>query len=309
MKNLTVIFILFLLAFVGYLGVQSFRGKGVLTFIHLPRLSGSTSTIGSYVEMPKEGSRVIYPKSGGSYGAPAQVPPQGYVGAQLSPYYKKVYFGAVQRPYVVNDARAFFSLYADSSLGSPVDITGWRVKGNGGYGIELPTAVADFQRTLIAYKPSYRGTDDIVLRPGDYAVFYSAPSPMSGVSFRLNKCIGYLNEMYNFSPALSNECPRAESPRTVMFTGKCQDYLRSIYTCHTPTQDSINASLDTSDSECRAFVNKINYDGCYAEHRSDTDFFSREWRVWLSQFMPFDLLHDRLMLYDRQGLIVNEYTY
>ncbi len=307
MKKIGLIFIFFFVAFGAYLAIRSFRGEGVLKFIRLPNLGAST-TLGQYVEAPK-GSHVLYPKTEPAMNRPAATPPQGFVGAQLSPYYKRVYLSAVSHPYYANDPRGQFTLYADASLPNSVDITGWSVKGNGAYGVSIPTAVADFRKLLIMYTPSFRGTDDIVLRPGDSVTFYSGQSPMNGVSLRLNKCTGYLNESYAFSPTLPNECPRAESPRTVYFTGKCQDYLRSINTCHAPSQDSINNALDANDVECRAFVGRLTYDGCYADHRNDVDFFSREWRVWLNQYLPFDVLHDRLVIYDRQGLMVNEYVY
>ncbi len=309
MKNLSIVFVLFLVVFGVFVIAQAFSGNGLLTWIKLPKL-GAGSTLGSYIEMPRNGDRVLYPKESGpvSSGAATAVP-QEVTASNNSLYYKKVYFGSVQRPYSTNDTHASFSLYADSSLSAPVDITGWKVKGNGAYGFVLPTAVASFERTMIMFSSAFRGTDDIVLRAGDYATFYSATSPMNGVNLRLNKCTGYLNENYSFSPSLPYECPRIESPRTVYFTGKCQEYLRTINSCHTPTQDSINTALDTNDVECRAFVSRLTYDGCFADHRTDTDFYSREWRVWLNQFLPFDLLHDRIVLYDRQGLEVNEYTY
>lgn len=308
MKNISLLFFIFLVAFGAYVAAQSFRGDGVISWIHLPKL-GLGTTLGTYIEKPKDNDRLIYPKGAAPSRTAVSSQPQEPSSSENSPYYKKVYFGSVQRPYVVNDTRASFTLYADSSLSAPVDITGWKVKGNGGYGVELPTAIADFQKTMIMYRATFRGADDVVLRPGDYAVFYSAVSPINGANLRLNKCTGYLNENYSFSPALPNECPRVESSRTVYFTGKCQEYLRSIGTCRTPSQDSINAALDAGDVECRSFISRMNYDGCFAEHHADADFYSREWRVWLNQSLPFDLLHDKIVLYDRAGLPVNEYTY
>lgn len=304
MKSIPIILVLFLIGFGAYVAIKSFRGEGILTFVHLPQLA-SGPTLGERIEAPK-----MSVGAGGAVApAPIPIPPAGFTVAQLSPFYKKVQFSSVVHPYSVNDSRATFSLVADYSLDRGIDITGWQVKGNGAYGITIPAAVADFQSLMIMYVSAYQGKDHIMVQPGGMATFYTMPSPMKGVSLRLNKCTGYLNESYAFSPSIPNDCPRPEIPRATLLSGKCQDYVHSLYACRTPSLDSINASLDQNETECRAFAQRLNYDGCYATYRNDADFFSREWRVWLNQYMPFDLRHDRLVLYDAQGLVVNEYVY
>jgi hypothetical protein len=238
------------------------------------------------------------------------IPPLGFTVAQLSPYYQKARLITLTHPYSYADTRAQFTVSYDGGGSSTVDITGWTLKGNGTYGISIPTAILDYQQSTFGYNTSTnRGTDHIVLRSGDRASFYSWAGQMNGLSFRLNKCTGYLNEQYAFNPSLPNECPRIDDSRVVLYSGKCQDFIRSMSTCKMPNFDAVNQITGPNDAECKALILKQNYSGCYSAHRNDPDFFSREWRVWMNQNFPFDFLHDRVVLYDNEGKVVDVYIY
>ena len=52
----------------------------------------------------------------------------------------------------------------------------------------------------------------------------------------------------------------------------------------------------------------LNYDGCVKAHQADTRFFTNVWNVWSgNRFL--DPLHDRVLLLDANGKLVDWYLY
>lgn len=142
------------------------------------------------------------------------------------------------------------------------------------------------------------------MKSGDTLSIYSNSSAI-GVNFRLNKCMGYLSNTNNFIPSLNFNCPTINRSEIINFTGQCQNYITSLNSCQTPAP---NPPISIYDYSCKSYLDKLNYGGCFTSHRSDYDFMSNKWYAWSgSQFLDFQ--HDRLLLFDRNGLLVAEYTY
>jgi hypothetical protein len=231
---------------------------------------------------------------------PAVNPPAGFTVSQLSPYYGQIKIGYPSKGDSYNPSQ--FSVRADYSISSPVDITGWSVKSNKGI-LFIPKAVND-------YNPSgLTPNGDIILNTGNYVNFYSNFSPL-GSGLRLNKCTGYLNAPAKSIPQFPNDCPSMyERSEISGFSGACQTLINSLWGCSVPTPDQIN-SLPYSDTDCRALLlNRLNYGSCYNRYHNNADFFSNEWRVWLQSQFNFDWDHDNLRLFDRSGLLVDQYIY
>lgn len=232
--------------------------------------------------------------------------PIGFTNAQLSPFYKQVRIDSVIRP----DANSYYSsggqfaVYADWSLKQPIDVTGWSVRGNKGNAVTISQAIADYNPNTF----STLQNSDVILESGGRVYVYGWKS-VFGKNLRLNKCTGYLNENYKFDPSLPNDCPRVDSGRLVLLSGKCQDFVRSMNTCVTPRPDDLNRISGFVEDECRALINKQNLVSCYDGYHNEANFFSKEWRIWNSDPMTFDTYHDRLVLFDKNGLVVDEYTY
>ncbi len=220
--------------------------------------------------------------------------PLGFTIRDLSPYFKKVGVSASPGSF---GSYSQVSLYGYFNGSKPVDVTGWLLKGNRG-SVYVPQAVD-------SYDPSgVTGESDINLKNGDVIYLYSTISAI-GRNLRLNKCIGWLANTNQFSPPLSLSCPGVNRSQLINFTGQCQGYILSLASCQIPNQ---NLLFLKNDYECQAFLDKLNYGGCVAGHRNDYDFFSNQWLVWTgSQFLDFQ--HDRLLLLDKQGLLVTEYSY
>jgi len=230
-------------------------------------------------------------------------PPEGFTVNQLSPYYKKVKIQSVYGSQYLGNVSTF-TLYADYGNKESIDITGWRINSNREE-ILIPQAVADYSFYGSLY-PS-----DIKVIAGDYVYAYGSHPPV-GENFRLNKCIGYLNSNYDFNPSLSGSCPSVSNTAEISsFPGDCQSYIYSLSgSCRTPKANDINRFTAQIYNTCRTYIeNTFNYGACYKAHRSDPDFFSHEWRVWIGRQFAFDSQHDSIRLFDRNGLLVDVYKY
>ena len=182
--------------------------------------------------------------------------------------------------------------------GEKIDITGWQIKNNKDS------------------RPIPRGTDiygsdfvdgDIYVKDGDTVNIYSH-SNTAGANFRLNKCIGYVQGL---DPENPRNCPYVDRSKISSFSGACQNYIYSLSSCVAPDH---NPPVPLNDYACRDFLSKLNYDSCVAQHRDDSDFFGKEWRIWLTRYgnTPTDILdpyHDHIQLIDKNGMIRAEYSY
>lgn len=230
-------------------------------------------------------------------------PPTGFRKDQLSPYYRKISMSSAERnSFSGIGVVSGITLQSNYGLKEKINITSWKVKSNKNTEIEIPRAVnnADL-RNLWA-------ESDIILGQGERVLISTVSNPL-GKNLQLNKCAGYLNNFYKFSPELPNNCPGVQRNEIISFSGGCQNVITALGTCKTPNEKDLNSPAVLNDPACRAYLDKLNYGGCYSRYSSDLDFLSKEWRVWLRQGIPFDAEHDRLLLYDGQGLLVDEHLY
>lgn len=228
--------------------------------------------------------------------APAPQPPAGFTVADLSPFYGKIMIGTV---YVSSYGTSQVSLTA-SYGGSPIDVTGWKIKSNRGE-ILIPQAVADFN-------PYGFGSDeDITLDSGGRLDIYNSTSPVSK-NLKINECMGYLNNTYAFAPALQCSGVSMYNRSEIdTFSGNCQNYISSLGGCQIPTPDKLNSF--SNEPACQSFLQRFNYAGCYNLNRSSSDFFTGKWIVWMPGIWSFDQSHDKVLLFDRNGLLVDERVY
>ncbi|RJQ26626.1 hypothetical protein C4565_06560 [Candidatus Parcubacteria bacterium] len=304
MKNILII--VFVLGLVLFGASQIFSGKskpgGIASFFQPGFLDVSGTDVGQKPVSvgPTSENKDVQAKK--EEEKPKVEPPLGYVESQLSPFYKQIRINGVNPPDYFGDYSSELTIATDN-LKNPADITGWTIRANLGGSIEIPRAVSEFS----PYGSNPEG--NIILRPSEYVRVYSWKSA-NGKNFRLNKCTGFLNQSYKFSPSLPEDCPSiAQDKKIITFTGACQDFLRSLPLCKLPSPSDLNRFTGPNDIECRRIADQYTYGSCYDTNRTKTDFLSREWRVWLGGAMQFDPKHDRLILFDKQGLVVDEYVY
>ena len=223
---------------------------------------------------------------------PASQIPKGFTLAQLSPYFHMVRFSGV------GISQIGLSAPGTTAATTTIDITGWKIQTNRS-GEYIPQAVN-------IYDPSAAAVlSDIILtiRQNDIVYFYSNSSP---VNLRLNKCMGFLNATHQFNPALPSSCPAVDRSAIANFTGQCQNYILSLG-CQPVNMAS--PQIPRFDYACQQYLeNNFTYKSCVSIHGVDKDFLSNQWRVWMGS-SPLDRYHDNVELLDKQGLVVDTYSY
>jgi hypothetical protein len=180
-----------------------------------------------------------------------------------------------------------------------VDITGWQIKTNRG-GEYIPQAIDLYDPSGLA------APGDITVGQNQYVYIYSSPGPFN---LRLNKCIGYIGNSNKFTPPLPTNCPYIDQSAIsrMGFTGTCENYIYSLGSCQIPNLN--NAPIPWTDYACRDYIeNNFNYKACFNAHVSSADFLSNQWWVWMGS-NPLDQYHDVVDLFDKKGLLVDQYSY
>ncbi len=226
--------------------------------------------------------------------------PTGYKREELSPYFEKVQVSSVST-YSWGNYPKSISLYSYLQEGELINISSWKIKSNRSE-ISIPKAIG-------IYRPDGGEETDIILSGSNYINIYNAKSPVNK-NFRLNKCTGYLENFYDFNPFLPMNCPYINRSEISYLYGECQSYIMSLSNCKMPETNFYN-SLPGSDrgNDCRAYLNTINFGNCYSKYRNDKDFLSSEWRIWIEGDWFIDSLHDRIRIFDKDGLLADEYIY
>lgn len=202
--------------------------------------------------------------------------------------------------------RTDVSISAGYTLKEQVNITGWKIRVNGGGEASIPKGIRD-------YAPGASREVDIMLGPGEKVSLYGHyqfadyKHPF-GKNVFLNSCTGYLNDVYKFDPELPRRCPIIKQTDVTSLSGGCQATVLSLPRCSVPTSAQIQSFQ--GDSSCQSFLrNTFGYANCYTAHRKDDNFFSGEWYVWLDERIPLAEDHDRVLLIDTTGAVVDEFVY
>jgi hypothetical protein len=192
-----------------------------------------------------------------------------------------------------------------SSAKNPISTAGWKiVSKETGDGAPFPQGIETARSGRV------NTLSPITLKGGDQVILVSGRSPV-GVSFKENKCTGYLEERQDFRPALSLQCPTGSQEFAKYFNGRdengaCIAYIRTIPYCATETQLSGNAS-----NACDDFIETyLNYNGCVATHEQDPDFLSTTWRVFLgSSDELWRNNRETITLLDAENKVIDSITY
>ena len=227
---------------------------------------------------------------------PSEIP-AGFTAAQLSPYFKEITIGSAYGGFGgFGGSAGQITLYSNLSQNESVDVTGWKLTSNKGSEF-IPQAVEVYQPSGLA------PAEDIRLSEGQTLYLYASAGI---INLRLNECIGYLQKDLNTNPQLPLTCPYINQSQVSSFTGACQNYIESIPTCTVPDGNSVQ--IPQNDYACQQFLNTLNYGGCFNAHFADANFLSNQWWAWTGNNIA-DPYHDNKKLFDRSGLLVDEYSY
>ena len=217
----------------------------------------------------------------------------------VSAYYEKVEIKNVHS----NESSSkydYLSLYNNED--ETINITGWTLTSNTDT-ITIPKAIKK-----LGYPFSSNTETDIELTKGDEVIVSMDIGP-SGIDFRTNKCTGYLDQLSQHTPPLEEECPSLNISEYDHLSSVCQSFINGLDSCEIP--DYSEDLAVSNDSECVGFLNdKFNYSQCYQDYSKDIDFLLDEWRVFVNK--SSDVLGDTtdtLVLRDKDGLLVDKYTY
>ncbi|MFH1172935.1 MAG: lamin tail domain-containing protein [bacterium] len=227
---------------------------------------------------------------------------------KISPYYGQVTINASS---LKNSDYLKEKVELYNRANYPVNITNWTL---------TSARSSDLYKMPTAYiVPAYEALDytgNLELQPKDKVLIYTSPSPLgyssdtrSQYGFHLNKCTGYLNERYDFTDSLPNQCPKLAlaAGQTYNLGGACEDFVKKIKTCHQPATEELSQVT----SSCADWVeDNANYESCIANHRYDNDFFVEKWYLFMGRTKEaWNNSDDAMILRDEQGLIVDRYEY
>ncbi len=215
--------------------------------------------------------------------------------------------------------------------GNPVDITGWKLTNNNGgrtyysgnQTVHYASDVAIIPQATGYVSPNngYNLAQDVVLKPNEMAIITTGSvgvqSPYKIVSFKENECSGYIEALpqYDFTPSLNYSCvPPRDEPGVSNLDTACKNFVASLSSCQTPLYGNITRSTtDACDNcvngrpapsdICLSFIKQhFNYEGCIANHKDDTKFYSNTWRIFLaSKWELWDKQDEIISLFDQFG--------
>lgn len=194
-----------------------------------------------------------------------------------SPFLGKIKLNA-DRPGSTDVDSERVSISASSQNTIRIPITGWTI-----VSLETGRVATIGKAAPLPYSGQSNYEEVVNLRPGDYALITTGRSPL-GAGFLINKCMGYFEQFQDYNPSLPTSCPLISEvqlpPKPNNLNDRCLNYIAAYPSCKTPGS-SLPADLT---HECKEFIIKeANYSQCVAHNKNDTDFYSKEWRLFLNR--------------------------
>jgi hypothetical protein len=230
-----------------------------------------------------------------------------------SPYRGKVSFDSdsAYTAKVASNRTEFVTIHANANNKTPVSITGWKIvsaiKNKDGSVREAYIGNASPLPVVGEVNPVY----GVQLEPGGTAHITTGPSPF-GVSFRVNKCSGYLGQFQEYTPKLARSCPKPIDDlrlidNKVPYLNACDTYLQTLPRCTA----FFKATPIEYGTECDQFIKReLTYNGCVDNHMYRPLFYTNEWRIFLNkQDELWRNKRDVIKLLDASGKTVDMISY
>jgi hypothetical protein len=151
-------------------------------------------------------------------------------------------------------------------------------------------------------------SEPVYISPRYRAIINTGRSPI-GDSFQVNICSGYLGQFQTYSPELRKECPEPvdEMKKYGINDSACRDFVKDIPKCSiytSPVPENLT-------NECKKFVTeKLTYNACVAVHKTETDFYREEWRLFLGKTVElWKEKQEIIKLLDTKGNLLDAITY
>lgn len=244
----------------------------------------------------KGASYIFYVRARDQDGVVQREPISYAFGVKLSPYFDKIYVGVSLRTPTI-DAQ---QVTLQSKITDVISIAGWTMgskKYNTKYSI--PTMAQE-----IPNHPYFSSLQNqVVLNAKNKVIVHIGKGPL-GVNFRLNRCIGYLNDYY--PSAVPYYCPNRSQDEIRNLSIYCQRVIAQLPQCREPKLS--DALLD---AECHDYLQAhFTYSQCVVANNAYYDFYFDEWWMYLNlttNVWAPDA--DSLLVRDQNDLIVAEIPY
>jgi len=220
----------------------------------------------------------------------------------VSPYFEKVIISQVKPE--TSAQPSLITLNSQLSPNEQINITGWSLEGWDGK-VTIPQGVEQY---FHFYKSNVN--EDIVLQWGERVLLSSAYNPLGrDRNFRTNQCLGFLTNTFDFPIPIPLNCPRPESNDISHLDPCCQQFINALRSCQIP--DFSDEAVLSLGSECLSYLKEnLNNIACFANYFQNTDFLGNEWHIYLNnKNIVASYNCDTLYLYDKNGLLVDEYSY
>ncbi|MEW5907869.1 MAG: hypothetical protein AB1643_01665 [Patescibacteria group bacterium] len=219
-----------------------------------------------------------------------------------SPYRSKITIISSQEAKKQNPDEEYLTIQASYNNPEPINIKQWSLGKSATEHYYIGSAMEFFKM------PPENSRQDIFLKPGDRAIITTGKSPVSR-GFKLNKCIGYLEQMQDFIPMIPLNCPHPINDEYLpaSLDDLCIDYINSNFKICT----QYLSYLSSLSNSCKQYINeRINYKGCSQWHRNDNDFYKPGWRLFLNQTSEiWPNINGTVILYDENNKIVDSINY
>ncbi len=188
-----------------------------------------------------------------------------------------------------------------------INITGWKIEGEN-RSFVIPKGIE-------RYDPHRREhLEDIFVKSGDRIYLSGGENPKGrDNNFKLNRCMGYLTNFYDFPIRIPRYCP---SPRwgeedfteeILDLSDYCQQYILDIRRCEIPDYEE-NSQIVT-DPDCVDYITEnFNYSGCFKNYSNEEDFLQSQWHIYMGKNIVGEGI-DIFYLKDKNGLVVDKYLY
>lgn len=229
--------------------------------------------------------------------------PEPKNGADSSSIYKnKAGLGSSSPAKEKDPEKEYIEIKASSNNKEIINISNWYLENQGGTKIKIG------QASILPFLGEINSQQDILLKPNEEVIIATGWSPI-GTNFQINKCAGYFSQMQDFYPKLSSKCPDPIKDEILpaSLDNPCIDYInREFELCS--AYITLPATLSSS---CKEYINeRINYNGCVAWHKKDSDFYKPEYRVYLKKDNElWNNEHEKIILYDESGKIIDWISY
>jgi len=194
--------------------------------------------------------------------------------------------------------KEYVVLKINPKIGESVLLSDISLENNEGDKIRLPQASA------LPLQGVVNKTEEIKISRDINVIISSGQSPL-GVSFRENKCTGYLGQFQNYYPPLEKECPAQIDTVTEHNIGllpDCRAYVESLPMCETKLYDF----PENVAPSCQVIVRSyIHYNACVEAHRDDSDFYLPIWRLYLNGAEEFWKNGDTIKILNENGELLN----